>query len=132
MKTNLSRVLRCIRTYHATSVSELARCFAQQPDFADIFTDRSDAEIAEAAAILIDAMESAEHTPSLNILGVYSQVFDLPMYQILFFAENDDSSAVAGIRNFITDRLLKLLEYIAQDADLEACVGPYDKPAGGA
>ncbi|NJL03263.1 MAG: hypothetical protein HC910_22830 [Spirulinaceae cyanobacterium SM2_1_0] len=105
---SLARTLRCIRTYHNLSVAELAQRLAKQPDFAPS---------AASAEALIRALENAEHAPSLNTIGVYSQEFGIPAYQILFLAEHEESSAATAIRGFVTEDLLKLLERVAQNTD---------------
>lgn len=89
----LNQALRLIRTYHDFSQTELC------------------AELGVSNSYLSE-IESGKKQPTLDFLKKYSEMFDIPLSSILFFAENLDSQKPSDkIRQNIAGKIISMLEW---------------------
>ena len=93
----LHDALRLIRLYHDMNQKELAEKL-----------DISRSHISE--------IESGKKFPTISLLERYSSVFNMPTSSILFFSENleNTSPSEEKVRKFISSKVIKLLDYIAE------------------
>lgn len=88
----LGRALRLIRVFHDVSQGKLAQKLGISNSF-------------------LSEIETEKKTPSVELLGKYSEIFEIPMSSILLFAENMETPARPR-KKWIADKILKLLEYV--------------------
>jgi len=89
----LNQALRLIRTYHDFSQTELC------------------AELGVSNSYLSE-IESGKKQPSLDILRKYSEMFDIPLSSILFFAENLETKNHSDkIKKNIAGKIISMLEW---------------------
>jgi transcriptional regulator with XRE-family HTH domain len=93
------RALKVARQYHRLSQSDLA------------------CEIGISKSYL-NEIERGHKEPSLEVLRKYAVFFDVPVSSLMLFAERVGSSRVERVRVFAADKVLKMLEWIA-DGDEE-------------
>lgn len=94
------RALKTIRQYHRLSQSDLAK---------QIDVSRS----------YINEIERKKKEPSLEILKKYSKRFDVPLSSLMLFAEQGQNKKNDNTRIFIADKILKILEWVADGEDNE-------------
>ncbi|RYH00041.1 MAG: XRE family transcriptional regulator [Alphaproteobacteria bacterium] len=94
------RALKTIRQYHRLSQSELAE---------QINISRS----------YLNEIERNKKEPSLEVLRKYADRFDVPVSSIMLFAEQSANTNYDKARVFFADKILKMLEWVAVDADVE-------------
>lgn len=90
------RALKTIRQYHRLSQAELAD---------QIGISRS----------YINEIERDNKDPSLDILSRYAKRFDVPLSSLMLFAERTDNTGYDKARSFVADKVLKMLEWVADD-----------------
>jgi transcriptional regulator with XRE-family HTH domain len=97
----LNKALRLMRVFHDLTQKELAGKL-----------DISNSHLSE--------IESGKKQPSIALLERYSQVFGIPISSILFFSENlGESRSRKKAREFISSKVLNILEWIADESDEE-------------
>jgi transcriptional regulator with XRE-family HTH domain len=88
-----------------------------------VFYDMTQKELAEKLEISnshLSEIESGKKQPSIGLLERYSKVFDIPTSSILFFSENlEESTGKQKAKEFISSKVLNLLEFIAEKSDSE-------------
>jgi len=94
------RALKTIRQYHRLSQSELAD---------QINISRS----------YLNEIERNRKEPSLEVLKKYSDRFDVPLSSIMLFAELGAGTTFDRARVFVADKVLKMLEWVAEGEDGE-------------
>lgn len=89
----LSKALLLIRKYHDLTQSQLS------------------SELGMSSSYLSE-IESGKKQPSLDILGRYSEFFEIPLSSIIFFSEHvDDKKVTEGARLGIAKSVLSVLEW---------------------
>jgi transcriptional regulator with XRE-family HTH domain len=64
----------------------------------------------------LSELESGKKEPSLDILQRYSKVFDVPFSSLVVFSETlEGVHTISKARSFISKRMLKILEWIAEN-----------------
>lgn len=94
------RALKTIRQYHRLSQSDLA-------------------EQLNISRSYLNEIERNKKEPSLEVLNKYAQRFDVPVSSIMLFAEQSANTAYDKARVFFADKILKMLEWVADGADEE-------------
>lgn len=94
------RALKTIRQYHRLSQSDLAE---------QLHISRS----------YLNEIERNKKEPSLEVLHKYAQRFDVPVSSIMLFAEQSANTTYDRARVFFADKILKMLEWVADDTDDE-------------
>lgn len=98
----LNQALRLIRTYHDLS----------QKDLAD--------ELSVSNSFLSE-IESGKKQPSLDLLGKYSERFNVPLSSILFFSESLDSSKPTDkLRAGIARKIINIMEWVGNKNEAKA------------
>ncbi len=81
-----------------------------------VFHDLSQKELAEKLGIsksYLSEIESGKKTPTINLLKQYSEVFDVPISSIIFFAEHLDSNVdLEKTIEFVDVKIISLLKFI--------------------
>ena len=95
------RALKTIRQYHRLSQADLAD---------QLHISRS----------YLNELERKRKEPSLDILSKYAHRFDVPVSSLMLFAEQTQNSHVDKARVFFADKVLKMLEWIAEDESNDA------------
>jgi transcriptional regulator with XRE-family HTH domain len=104
-ETMYSRALKLIRQYHRLSQAELA----SQLDLSRSFVSELEKEGGKR--------------PSLDVLERYANYFKIPISSLLLFAEKSEcAGSTDRVRIFAADKVLKMLEWIAETSG-EAQVG---------
>lgn len=89
----LNQALRLIRTYHDYSQTELC------------------SELGISNSYLSE-IESGKKKPSLDTLKKYSEMFDIPLSSILFFAENLEAKKSSdNFKKNIAGKIISMLEW---------------------
>ena len=94
----VNKALKLIRNYHNKTITETA-----------IELGVSKSHVSE--------IEGGNKKPSLGLLERYSEVFNLPLSSILFFAENydkDESEREKNIRRSMAGKAIKILEWVEE------------------
>lgn len=92
----LNRALRLIRIFHDLRQTELA-------------------EKLQISKSHLSEIESGKKIPTIILLMRYSEVLDLPLSSIMFFAENMDSNtSIESARSFVSSKIINLLNFIAE------------------
>jgi len=93
-----SKALKLIRQYHRLSQTDLS------------------AKLSISTSYLSE-LESGKKEPSLDVLQKYADYFKVPLSSLLVFSETlDGAHSISKARSFISKKMLKILEWIA-DAD---------------
>lgn len=95
------RALKTIRQYHRLSQAELA-------------------DELQISRSYLNELERKRKEPSLEILSKYAKRFDVPLSSILLFAEQSQNQKFNKARVFFADKVLKMLEWVAEDEDDES------------
>ncbi|NJR75763.1 MAG: helix-turn-helix transcriptional regulator [Scytonema sp. CRU_2_7] len=81
-----------------------------------VFYDLTQKELAVKLAISkshLSEIESANKTPTINVLKGYSEIFEVPMSSIMFLAENVDSDVdIDKITEFVDTKIIAMLKFI--------------------
>ena len=94
------RALKTIRQYHRLTQSDLADQLAMSKSY-------------------LNEIERGRKEPSLEVLGKYAKRFDLKLSSLLLFAERSENSTYDRARVFAADKVLKMLEWMAEGAENE-------------
>ncbi len=94
----ISKALRLIRQYHNINQTQLASKLSISSSY-------------------LSELESGKKEPTLDILERYSRVFNVPLSSLIVFSETlEGAHSVSKARSFISKKMLKVLEWIA-DSD---------------
>lgn len=93
-----NRALKTIRQYHRLSQAELADGLGISRSY-------------------LNEIEKGKKDPSLEVLGKYAEKFDVPLSSLMLFAERSKEKAFDGARVFVADKVLRMLEWIAEEED---------------
>ena len=81
-----------------------------------VFNDLKQNELSKRLGVStshISEIEKGVKVPSLDLLQKYSSEFDIPVSEIMFFAENvEGAKSGEGIRKNIASKVLGLLNFI--------------------
>lgn len=92
----LNEALRLIRVFHDMSQSELSN------------------ELGISNSYLSE-VESGKKQPTLDLLGKYSEVFDMPVSSLLLFSEQlDPSKRTDALRISMAKKVVSILDWVAQ------------------
>jgi transcriptional regulator with XRE-family HTH domain len=94
------RALRTVRQYHRLNQSELANKLQLSRSY-------------------LNELEKGHKQPSLDVLQKYSELFNVPVSSLMLFAERTDAGKFEGARVFAADKVLRMLEWIAQGDESE-------------
>ena len=94
------RALKTIRQYHRLSQKDLAEQISISKSY-------------------LNEIENNRKSPSLEILSKYADRFDVPLSSLMLFAENSQGSGYDKTRVFVADKILKMLEWVAEGAEDE-------------
>src|SRR5580658_6605808 len=89
----LNTALRLIRVFHNIKQGNLA-------------------EMLGISQSHLSEIEAGHKQPTLELLQKYSEVFDLPVSSILYFAEKRDSKKSSKITNAISSKALQMLDWV--------------------
>jgi transcriptional regulator with XRE-family HTH domain len=92
------RALKTIRQYHRLSQAEMAD---------QVGISRS----------YLNEIERDRKEPSLEVLNKYATRFEVPLSSLMLFAERTQNSTYDKARVFVADKVLKMLEWAAEDND---------------
>lgn len=93
------RALRTVRQFHRMNQVDLA---------SKLHLSRS----------YINELEHGRKQPSLDVLQRYGDLFNIPLSSLMLFAERSNSGKFEGARIFAADKVLKMLEWIAEGDDV--------------
>lgn len=92
----LGEALRLVRVYHDLTQTQLSYELGVSNSF-------------------LSEVESGKKIPSLEILGKYSERFDIPMSSLLFFSESlDNNTITSSVRHAVGKNVLSLLEWASR------------------
>lgn len=92
----LGEALRLIRVYHDLTQTQLSYELGVSNSF-------------------LSEIEAEKKSPSLELLGKYSERFQIPLSSLLFFSENlENSKATSKIRTGVAKKALSLLNWVAR------------------
>ncbi|WP_148716576.1 helix-turn-helix domain-containing protein [Chitinolyticbacter meiyuanensis] len=95
----VSDALKLIRTYHRLSQTELAGRLSISTSY-------------------LSELESGKKEPSLDILQRYADYFKVPLSSLVVFSETlRGEHSVSKARQFISRKMLKILEWVADDSE---------------
>lgn len=95
----LNEALRLIRAYHDISQSQLS-----------LLLGISNSYLSE--------IESGKKQPTLELLGKYSEHFEIPLSSLLFFSENLENPKVTDkLRLGAARKIVSLLQWVEQKND---------------
>lgn len=95
----INRALKVVRQYHNINQTQLA-------DRLSISTS------------YLSELEAGKKEPTLDILQRYSAVFNVPLSSLVVFSETlDGAHNVSKARSFISKKMVKILEWIADQDD---------------
>ncbi|MET4897481.1 helix-turn-helix domain-containing protein [Sphingomonas sp. NCPPB 2930] len=94
------RALKTIRQYHRLSQADLAD---------QINISRS----------YLNEIERNRKEPSLDVLRKYAERFEVPLSSLMLFAEQGPGTTFDKARIFVADKVLKMLEWVAEGEDSE-------------
>jgi transcriptional regulator with XRE-family HTH domain len=92
------RALKTIRQYHRLSQAELADQLGISRSY-------------------VNEIEKNKKEPSLEVLNKYAHRFEVPLSSLMLFAERAHNTTYDKARVFVADKVLKMLEWIAEDDD---------------
>lgn len=98
----IAKALKLIRQYHKLTQTELASRLSISTSY-------------------LSELESGKKEPSLDILQKYADFFGVPLSSLVVFCETlEGAHSVSKARAFISKKMLKVLEWIANnDAEKE-------------
>lgn len=97
----ISNALKLIRQYHNINQTQLA------------------AKLSISSSYLSE-LEAGKKEPTLDILHRYSAVFGVPLSSLVVFSETlEGAQSIGKARSFISKKMLKILEWIADKDDIE-------------
>lgn len=82
-----------------------------------IFHDLSQKELSSLLNISrshISEIESGKNRPSYDLLEKYSEVFEVPVSNLIFFSEhveNIDDVEISKFKNFVATKILDVMEF---------------------
>lgn len=91
------RALTVVRQYHRLNQSELADKLGLSRSY-------------------VNELEKGRKEPSLDVLKRYSTAFEIPVSNLMLFAEKSEEK-FDGLRYFAADKVLKMLEWLADGVD---------------
>lgn len=94
------RALKTMRQYHRLSQSDLA-------------------DQLQISRSYLNEIERGKKDPSLEVLSKYASRFDVPVSSIMLFAERTQNETYDKARVFLADKVLKMLEWLAEGAEDE-------------
>lgn len=95
----IARALKLIRQYHKLNQTELASRLSISTSY-------------------LSELESGKKEPSLDILQKYADCFNVPLSSLVVFSETlEGAHSVSKARAFISKKMLKVLEWIADNDD---------------
>ena len=98
----LNRALKTIRVFHDLSQKDLA------------------VRLGVASSYLSE-IEAGKKEPTLALLRKYSEEFAIPLSSLMFFSEHiDEGASTDRIRTAVSNKVLKLLEFIAARSGRDA------------
>jgi transcriptional regulator with XRE-family HTH domain len=80
-----------------------------------VFHNLKQTEVAQKLGIsksYLSEIESGIKEPTLQLIGRYAEVFDIPPSSILFFAENVQNGSATKARRIVAGKILSLLRYV--------------------
>lgn len=97
----IGKALKTLRQYHNINQSQLASKLSISSSY-------------------LSELESGKKEPTLDILHKYVDFFKVPLSSLVVFSETlDGSQSMSKARAFVSKKMLKVLEWIAdQDDDL--------------
>ncbi len=95
-----SRALKTLRQYHRLNQAELAEQMGISRSY-------------------LNEIENKRKEPSLEMLTKYADRFDVPLSSILLFAEQANEKKYEKARVYFADKMLKILEWVAETEDDE-------------
>ena len=100
----IQRALKMLRVYHHISQKDLAEKLSISNSF-------------------LSELEHGKKSPTLDLLGKYSDLFNIPVSSILMFSEsidnNDGNSKRKVVVNYFADKVLKILEWMTECSEIE-------------
>jgi len=94
------RALKTMRQYHRLNQAEMATKLCLSKSY-------------------VSEIERGRKEPSLDVLRKYSKAFEVPLSSLMLFAERSSGSGLERARVFAADKVLRMLEWIA-DGEGEA------------
>ncbi len=95
----IARALKLVRQYHKLNQTELASRLSISTSY-------------------LSELESGKKEPSLDILQKYADCFNFPLSSLVVFSETlEGAHSVSKARAFISKKMLKVLEWIADHDD---------------
>ena len=94
------RALKTIRQYHRLSQKDLSEQLAISKSY-------------------LNEIENNRKSPSLDVLSKYAAKFDVPLSSLMLFAERSQNSGYDKTRVFVADKVLRMLEWVAEGAEDE-------------
>lgn len=94
------RALKTIRQYHRLSQVTLADQLGMSRSY-------------------LNEIERDKKEPSLEILNKYAVRFEVPLSSLMLFAEQTQNSTYDKARVFVADKVLKMLEWVAESEENE-------------
>lgn len=95
----LGEALRLIRVYHDLKQKQVAKRL-------------------EISTSYLSEIEKGRKMPSLELLQRYSDVFNLPLSSIMFFAESvEDGGASDRARSFVAGKMVGLMQFLEARSD---------------
>lgn len=91
----LHRALKIIRIFHNLSQKELS-------------------SLLNISRSHISEIESGKNRPSYDLLEKYSEVFEVPVSNLIFFSEHIDDIEVSQFKNFVATKILDVMEFCAE------------------
>lgn len=92
----ISNAIRVIRQYHNINQTQLASKLSISTSY-------------------LSELESGKKEPTLDILRKYSTFFNVPLSSLVVFSETlEGVHSVSKARSFVSKKLLKILEWIAE------------------
>ncbi len=92
------RALKTLRQYHRLTQSDLADQLSMSRSY-------------------LNEIERKRKEPSLEILSKYAERFDIPLSSLMLFAEQTQNPKLDKARLYVADKVMKMLEWIAEDED---------------
>jgi len=87
------RALKLIRVYHGLSQVQVAEQLGLSKSY-------------------VSEIEKGTKKPSIDVLERYAEVFDLPLSQLLMFAEASNDHLRERVRAFAAGKVLSMLEWV--------------------
>lgn len=95
----INKALKLIRQYHNINQTQLASKLSISTSY-------------------ISELESGKKEPSIEILQRYAQHFNVPLSSLVVFSETlEGTQNISKARAFISKKMLKILEWIADQDD---------------